>query len=166
MTDRSVPIRAAVQLYVFLSGVLLGAPTALLPPALRGDGPQPGRFHFFPVKLCGTLVPVSAGRMKFAVLCSVHWGWRSGVGILTPSKNQMETASLRGGFYGQSWRECSVISLGSRWLGDLPSGSRAFACARGHQREWVLSRRRHLQATRNLFTGFLAGSSSWSPSVS
>ena len=69
MTDRSVPIRAAVQLYVFLSGVLLGAPTALLPPARRGDGPQPSRFHFFPVSLCGTLVPISAGRMKFAVLC-------------------------------------------------------------------------------------------------
>lgn len=56
-----------------------------------------------------------------------------------------------------------MISLGSRWLGDLPSGSVAFTCAQGHQHEWVLSHRRHLQAMRNLFTGFLAGSSSWSP---
>lgn len=94
--DRQVcahPCRCvAVCVPFWSSGV--GAPTALLPPALRDDGPQPSRFHFFPVSLYETLVPISAGRMRFAVLCSGHWGWKSRAGVLTPAKNQMETANF------------------------------------------------------------------------
>lgn len=59
-----------------------------------------------------------------------------------------------------------MISLGSRWLGDFPSSGTAFARAWGLQHEWVLSGRMHFQAMRNLFTGFLTGSSSWSLSMS
>lgn len=59
--DRQIcahPCRCVAACVPFWSSGV-GAPTALLPPALRDDGPQPSRFHFsqlaFMKRLCPSL---------------------------------------------------------------------------------------------------------------
>lgn len=104
------------------------------------------------------LVPLSAGRVKFAVLCSVPWGWKSRARVPTPPKTQMAAAcevDCRSGGEGSAARLAGALGAGRL------SGRRHGFCPRGgHRHERVLSCRRRLQATRNLFTGFLTGSSS------